>query len=40
VPEAVKLARLQEVISTYRAELTNSMAAEIGRTHVVSLHRC
>lgn len=38
VPEAVKLARLQEVISTYRAELANSMAAEIGRTHLVSLH--
>ena len=40
MPEAVKLARLQEVISTYRAELSNSMAAEIGRTHLVSFHSC
>jgi hypothetical protein len=40
VPEAVKLARLQEVISTYRAALINSMSAEIGRTHLVSFHSC
>jgi TRAM domain len=35
VPEAVKSARLQEVIATYRAELADSMAAEVGRTHLV-----
>lgn len=35
VPEAVKLTRLQEIIATYRAELAQSMAAEVGRTHLV-----
>lgn len=35
MPEAVKSARLQEIIATYRAGLTESMAAEVGRTHLV-----
>lgn len=35
VPEAVKSARLQEIIATYRAGLAESMAAEVGRTHLV-----
>ncbi len=35
VPEAVKSARLQEIIATYRAGLPASMGAEVGRRHLV-----
>lgn len=45
VPEAVKSARLQEIIATYRAGLPASMGAEVGRRHLVRffnplIHTC